>query len=50
MNDRKGSATDVRRLVDVVQARVRDHAGVELVPEIVFLGDWEGWPWPETNE
>jgi UDP-N-acetylmuramate dehydrogenase len=50
VNDRKGSATDVRRLVDVVQARVRDDAGVELVPEIVFLGDWEGWPWPETNE
>ena len=49
VNDRKGTAADVRRLVDIVQARVRDHAGVELVPEIVFLGDWEGWPWPETQ-
>lgn len=46
VNDRKGTAADVRRLLDHVQARVRDEAGVELVPEIVFLGDWDGWPWP----
>ena len=45
VNDRKGSAADVRRLVDRVRTAVREHAGVELVPEIVFLGDWEGWPW-----
>ena len=49
VNDRKGSAADVRRLVDRVQASVRDHAGVELVPEIVFLGDWDGWPWPAAE-
>jgi UDP-N-acetylmuramate dehydrogenase len=46
VNDRRGSAADVRRLVDIVRARVNNHAGVDLVPEIVFLGDWEGWPWP----
>jgi UDP-N-acetylmuramate dehydrogenase len=46
VNDRKGTAADVRRLVDTVRQGVIDHAGVELVPEIVFLGDWEGWPWP----
>ena len=46
VNDRKGTATDVRRLVDIVRARIRDEAGVELVPEVVFLGDWDGWPWP----
>jgi UDP-N-acetylmuramate dehydrogenase len=46
VNDRKGSAADVRRLVDRVRQRVADEAGVELLPEIVFLGDWEGWPWP----
>lgn len=46
VNDRKGSAADVRRLVDRVQAQVRADAGIELVPEIVFLGDWDGWPWP----
>jgi UDP-N-acetylmuramate dehydrogenase len=52
VNDRKGTAADVRRLVDIVRARVRDEAGVELVPEVVFLGDWDGWPWPteETKE
>lgn len=49
VNDRKGTASDVRRLVDLVQDRVREQAGVELVPEIVFLGDWDGWPWP-ANE
>ena len=48
VNDRKGPAADVRHLVDTVRARVHDHAGVELVPEIVFLGDWDGWPWPAT--
>ena len=47
VNDRKGRAADVRRLVDTVRRRVAEHAGVELVPEIVFLGDWEGWPWPD---
>ena len=46
VNDRKGPAADVRRLVDIVREKVREHAGVELVPEIVFLGDWDGWPWP----
>jgi hypothetical protein len=30
----------------VVRDRVAANAGVHLVPEIVFLGDWEGWPWP----
>ncbi len=45
VNDRKGTAADVRRLVDIVQARVAEHSGVSLVPEIVFLGDWDGWPW-----
>ena len=49
VNDRKGSAADVRRLVDTVRARVGEHAGVELVPEIVFLGDWDGWPWPAAG-
>jgi UDP-N-acetylmuramate dehydrogenase len=46
VNDRKGTAADVRRLVDTVRRRVAGDAGVDLQPEIVFLGDWEGWPWP----
>jgi UDP-N-acetylmuramate dehydrogenase len=50
VNDRKGTAADVRRLVDVVRATIADAAGIDLVPEIVFLGDWDGWPWPEGEE
>jgi UDP-N-acetylmuramate dehydrogenase len=50
VNDRKGTAADVRRLVDVVRATIADAAGIDLVPEIVFLGDWDGWPWPEGEQ
>jgi UDP-N-acetylmuramate dehydrogenase len=46
VNDRRGTAADVRRLMDRVRAAVLESASVELVPEIVFLGDWDGWPWP----
>jgi UDP-N-acetylmuramate dehydrogenase len=46
INDQKGTAADVRRLVDRVRDTVRDATGTELQPEVVFLGDWEGWPWP----
>jgi UDP-N-acetylenolpyruvoylglucosamine reductase len=46
VNDRRGTAADVRRLLDRVRAAVLESASVELVPEIVFLGDWAGWPWP----
>ncbi|HUQ77659.1 MAG TPA: UDP-N-acetylmuramate dehydrogenase [Patescibacteria group bacterium] len=40
VNDRKGSATDVRSLVEEVAAAVREATGVVLEPEVVFLGDW----------
>jgi UDP-N-acetylmuramate dehydrogenase len=43
VNDAKGSATDVRRLGDEVAAIVRAERGIELVPEVVFAGDWSGW-------
>ncbi len=46
VNDQKGSAADVRRLVDLVAARIAEEHGVQLVEEVVFLGDWTGWPWP----
>jgi UDP-N-acetylmuramate dehydrogenase len=46
INDQKGTAADVRRLVDRVHAAVLESTGVDLKAEIVFLGDWEGWPWP----
>ena len=48
--DRKGTAADVRRLMDRVRAAVLESAGVELVPEIVFVGDWSGWPWPPAED
>ena len=50
VNDRRGTAADVRRLMDRVRATVRDETGVDLQPEIVFAGDWEGWPWPATED
>jgi UDP-N-acetylmuramate dehydrogenase len=50
VNDRKGTAADVRRLVDEVRATINETAGIDLVPEIVFLGDWDGWPWPEGEQ
>jgi UDP-N-acetylmuramate dehydrogenase len=46
VNDQGGTAADVRRLMDRVRATILATNGVELVPEIVFLGDWQGWPWP----
>jgi UDP-N-acetylmuramate dehydrogenase len=46
VNDQKGTAADVRRLGDHVRAVVAESAGVQLVYEVEFVGDWEGWPWP----
>ena len=42
VNDRKGTAADVRALVDEVAAAVEHETGVRLEPEVVFLGDWVG--------
>jgi UDP-N-acetylmuramate dehydrogenase len=43
VNDQKGTATDVRRLMEVVQAEVATQHGVHLAFEVEFLGDWTGW-------
>lgn len=43
VNDQAGTAADVRRLAEEVQATVRRERGVELVFEIVFAGDWTDW-------
>ncbi len=40
VNDRAGTATDVRRLGDLVRAAVLEATGVDLQPEVVFVGDW----------
>ena len=49
VNDQKGTAADVRHLADHVRAVVAGRHGTELAFEIEFLGDWDGWPWPETG-
>jgi UDP-N-acetylmuramate dehydrogenase len=43
LNDRGGSAADVRSLGELVQATVARETGVELVFEIQFMGDWSAW-------
>jgi UDP-N-acetylmuramate dehydrogenase len=43
VNDRAGTAADVRRLAESVQATVRRETGVELHFEVVFAGDWSAW-------
>lgn len=43
VNDGRGTATDIRRLGDLVRDEVERQSGVRLVPEVVFLGDWGDW-------
>ena len=43
VNDRKGTAADVRRVAEHARAAVLQRAGVELVFEVEFAGDWSGW-------
>ncbi|MEO8625177.1 MAG: UDP-N-acetylmuramate dehydrogenase [Candidatus Limnocylindrales bacterium] len=43
VNDQAGTASDVRRLAELVRQTVRSERGVELVFEIVFAGDWSDW-------
>jgi UDP-N-acetylmuramate dehydrogenase len=43
VNDRKGTAADVRRLAEEVRRIVAHRRGVELHFEIAFAGDWSGW-------
>jgi UDP-N-acetylmuramate dehydrogenase len=49
INDRRGTAADVRRLVDLVRATIVERDGIDLQPEVEFVGDWSGWPWPEEG-
>lgn len=44
VNDRGGTASDVRRLGEEVRTLVREATGIELRFEIAFLGDWSDWP------
>jgi UDP-N-acetylmuramate dehydrogenase len=49
VNDRKGSAADVRRLAERVRTEIAERHGLTLGFEVEFLGDWTGWPWPEEG-
>jgi len=40
VNDAGGTADDVRRLAELVRAEVARVHGVELVFEVVFVGEW----------
>jgi UDP-N-acetylmuramate dehydrogenase len=43
VNDRRGTAADVRLLAEQVRRTIRDRDGIELTFEIEFIGDWSGW-------
>ena len=43
LNDRGGTAADIRRLGERVRATVERETGVRLTFEVVFMGDWAGW-------
>jgi UDP-N-acetylmuramate dehydrogenase len=43
VNDGRGTATDVRRLAELVRSIVQRQTAVELRFEVVFAGDWSGW-------
>lgn len=43
VNDQRGTAADVRRLMDHVRAEIAARTGIELEFEVEFLGDWTGW-------
>jgi UDP-N-acetylmuramate dehydrogenase len=43
VNDRKGTASDVRRLAELVRAEVEARHGIRLELEIELLGDWSSW-------
>ncbi|HJW20825.1 MAG TPA: UDP-N-acetylmuramate dehydrogenase [Candidatus Limnocylindrales bacterium] len=47
VTERGATAADVRRLVDRIHATILDRDGVDLRPEVEFVGDWAGWPWPD---
>ena len=43
VNRGNATASDIRRLADIVRQRVKDHFGVELSEEALYVGDWSGW-------
>jgi UDP-N-acetylmuramate dehydrogenase len=47
VNDAGCSAADVRRLAEAVRATILERDGIALEYEILFTGDWTGWPWAD---
>jgi UDP-N-acetylmuramate dehydrogenase len=47
VTERGATATHVRRLIDRIRATILDRDGIDLRPEVEFVGDWDGWPWAE---
>ena len=43
VNDRQGTAADVRYLAELARAEVARRFGIELVYEVEFVGDWSNW-------
>jgi UDP-N-acetylmuramate dehydrogenase len=50
VNDRRGTAADIRRLAERVRAEVAQRAAVSLEFEVAFVGDWSGWHTPEVRK
>jgi UDP-N-acetylmuramate dehydrogenase len=42
INTGEGQAVEVAALIRLIQQRVYESAGVALMPEILYLGDWTG--------
>jgi len=40
VNEKNASASDVRELMQRIQARVKEKFGIELEPEVKLVGDW----------
>ena len=41
VNQGGAKATEVRQLMELAKSEVRKKFGIELVPEVKLLGDWE---------
>lgn len=46
VNAGDATATDLRRLAQRVKTAVRERFGVTLEEEVLYVGDWSGWPAP----
>lgn len=44
VNVEQATAADVLALIDLIRGRVFEQFGIELIPEILFLGDWPAQP------